>query len=374
MPAFPKFSYVQIEQAAPCCYLGGDSVRGSFAVSREFRCDVLLSGLMSAQSCRSALACGRFIHFRRKAMDRCCLLWHMTQPGLWLLKGESRTVCDVDELLPPRFATRAASTVWYSRASGGQLPPFRFKQSTGSDRRGLAGGHRSPKLGRPVPGALGMPSSLPSTRRQTGASEGRPEPGRGTVKKRGIDWPAWQLQAPQFLGQRGSALLACYGTAESVATRADPELKWFQPQRRVGFSANVGFSWEYTKSAALVAPVINAAMYVIVVTFLITHPPPDAPAVDFGSLSSIVTAFQNPDGVFAGWLHYCVFDPLVGLGEVLDSQENKLPHALVATCLQRLAAQVPCLILTLLFGPMGFLLYLAVRTVTLASRPAASEA
>ena len=152
MPAFPKFSYVQIEQAAPCCYLGGDSVRGSFAVSREFRCDVLLSGLMSAQSCRSALACGRFIHFRRKAMDRCCLLWHMTQPGLWLLKGESRTVCDVDELLPPRFATRAASTVWYSRASGGQLPPFRFKQSTGSDRRGLAGGHRSPKLGRPVPG------------------------------------------------------------------------------------------------------------------------------------------------------------------------------------------------------------------------------
>ena len=99
--------------------------------------------------------------------------------------------------------------------------------------------------------------------------------------------------------------------------------------------------WEYTKSAALVAPVINAAMYVIVVTFLITHPPPDAPAVDFGSLSSIVTAFQNPDGVFAGWLHYCVFDPLVGLGEVLDSQENKLPHALVATCLQRLAAQEP---------------------------------
>ena len=116
--------------------------------------------------------------------------------------------------------------------------------------------------------------------------------------------------------------------------------------------------WEYTKSAALIAPVINAVLYVIVVTFLLTHPPPDAPAVDFGSLSGIVTAFQNPDGVFAGWLHYCVFDPLVGLGEVLDSQQNKVPHYFV----------VPCLILTLLFGPMGFLLYLAVRTFTLASR------
>ena len=115
--------------------------------------------------------------------------------------------------------------------------------------------------------------------------------------------------------------------------------------------------WEYTKYAALVAPVINAVFYVIVVTFVITHPPPDAPAVDFGSLSSIATAFQNPDGVYAGWLHYCVFDPLVGLGEVIDSQQNKVPHFLV----------VPCLILTLLFGPMGFLLYLAVRTVTLTS-------
>ena len=50
-------------------------------------------------SCRLNLAgrhwrAARFIHFRRKAMDRCCLLWHMTQPGLWLLKGESRTVCE----------------------------------------------------------------------------------------------------------------------------------------------------------------------------------------------------------------------------------------------------------------------------------------
>ena len=116
--------------------------------------------------------------------------------------------------------------------------------------------------------------------------------------------------------------------------------------------------WEYTKSAALIAPVVNAVLYVTVLTFLITHPPPDAPAVDFGSLSSIVTAFQNPDGVFAGWLHYCVFDPLVGLGEVVDSQQNKVPHFLV----------VPCLILTLLFGPMGFLLYLAIRTLTIASR------
>lgn len=119
-------------------------------------------------------------------------------------------------------------------------------------------------------------------------------------------------------------------------------------------------SWEYLKPAALVAPVVNAVLYVATISFLLTHPDPAALSADLLSLDGIVTAFRNPDGVLAGWLHYCVFDPLVGLGEVLDSQQNKVPHFLV----------VPCLILTLLFGPIGFLSYLAVRTVCLASRPA----
>ena len=50
-------------------------------------------------------------------------------------------------------------------------------------------------------------------------------------------------QALQFLGQRGPArnCLHSHLTAESVATGADPEPKWFQPQRRVGFSANMDF-------------------------------------------------------------------------------------------------------------------------------------
>ena len=118
-------------------------------------------------------------------------------------------------------------------------------------------------------------------------------------------------------------------------------------------------SWEYLKPAALIAPVINAVLYVAAISFLLTHPTQEISA-DLLTLDGIVTTFRNPDGVLAGWLHYCVFDPLVGLGEVLDSQQNKVPHFLV----------VPCLILTLLFGPMGFLSYLAVRSVCLATRQA----
>eukprot|EP00913_Durusdinium_trenchii_P027145 g25470.t1 len=161
-------------------------------------------------------------------------------------------------------------------------------------------------------------------------------------------------------------------------------------------------SWEHLPKAALAAPVFNAVLYVAAIGFLLTHPDPEAASVDLTSLDGIVAAFRNPDGVFAGaadgnrqsgatrvrrqevgggtkrvqngleklrageewvlrgWLHYCVFDPLVGLGEVLDSQQQKVPHFLV----------VPCVILTLLFGPMGFLSYLTVRTVYLASKPA----
>ena len=88
-------------------------------------------------------------------------------------------------------------------------------------------------------------------------------------------------------------------------------------------------SWEYLKPAALVAPVVNAVLYVATISFLLTHPDPAALSADLLSLDGIVTAFRNPDGVLAGWLHYCVFDPLVGLGEVLDSQQNKVPHFLV---------------------------------------------
>ena len=87
-------------------------------------------------------------------------------------------------------------------------------------------------------------------------------------------------------------------------------------------------SWEYLKPAALVAPVVNAVLYVATISFLLTHPDPAAMS-DLLSLDGIVAAFRNPDGVLAGWLHYCVFDPLVGLGEVLDSQQNKVPHFLV---------------------------------------------
>jgi hypothetical protein len=71
----------------------------------------------------------------------------------------------------------------------------------------------------------------------------------------------------------------------------------------------------------------------------------------FSSLASVATLFGNPWLLLAGWIHYLAFDLLIGSWEARDSGRLGIPHLLV----------VPCLLLTFLFGPAGWLLYIAVR-------------
>jgi hypothetical protein len=72
----------------------------------------------------------------------------------------------------------------------------------------------------------------------------------------------------------------------------------------------------------------------------------------FSTLPDVALLFSNPWLLLAGWIHYLAFDLLVGSWEVRDSRERGIRHIFV----------VPCLILTFLFGPAGWLLYLGVRT------------
>jgi hypothetical protein len=55
-----------------------------------------------------------------------------------------------------------------------------------------------------------------------------------------------------------------------------------------------------------------------------------------------------------GWAHYLAFDLFVGSWEVRDSQRLKIPHWQV----------VPCLLFTLMVGPVGLVLYLTLRRFT----------
>jgi hypothetical protein len=73
----------------------------------------------------------------------------------------------------------------------------------------------------------------------------------------------------------------------------------------------------------------------------------------FSSLAEVEALFSNPWLLLAGWTHYLAFDLLIGVWEVRDSMERGISHAWV----------VPCLLLTFLLGPAGWLSYLAVRRV-----------
>jgi hypothetical protein len=73
----------------------------------------------------------------------------------------------------------------------------------------------------------------------------------------------------------------------------------------------------------------------------------------FGSLASVQLLFSNPWLLLAGWVHYLAFDLFIGNWEVRDAQEHGVPHWSI----------VPSLVLTFLFGPLGFLLYFVIRAV-----------
>lgn len=106
-----------------------------------------------------------------------------------------------------------------------------------------------------------------------------------------------------------------------------------------------------TSVTHLISGVVIPAVFAVVYTVMI--------AIHFGgseggfsSLPDVARLFSNPWLLLAGWLHYLAFDLLIGSWEVRDARERGIPHLLV----------VPCLILTFLFGPAGWLLYLGIRT------------
>jgi hypothetical protein len=73
----------------------------------------------------------------------------------------------------------------------------------------------------------------------------------------------------------------------------------------------------------------------------------------FGSLQGVAAFFENPWLLLAGWIHYLAFDLFVGCWEVRDARRNGISHLLV----------VPCLFFTFMLGPIGWLMYLVVRSV-----------
>ena len=110
--------------------------------------------------------------------------------------------------------------------------------------------------------------------------------------------------------------------------------------------------WKWTTSlvTTVLIPFVLGLAYIALV---LANLPVVRSAGAFLHLSDVAKLFANEYCLLAGWIHYLAFDLLVGAWEVRDSQQRAIPHLLV----------VPCLILTFLFGPAGWLVYVAIRTV-----------
>ena len=107
-------------------------------------------------------------------------------------------------------------------------------------------------------------------------------------------------------------------------------------------------AWTRTVTAAII-PGVLAAVYTGIV--VMNWAGSDG---GFSSLADVAALFANPWMLLAGWTHYLAFDLLVGNWEVQDAKARGIPYLLVA----------PCLVLTFLFGPAGWLLYGIIRSRT----------
>ncbi len=75
--------------------------------------------------------------------------------------------------------------------------------------------------------------------------------------------------------------------------------------------------------------------------------------MDFGSLESVMALFTKENAVLAGWVHYLAFDLLVGMWIIDQNRTLKIHQLLIA----------PCLVGTFMLGPVGFLLFMAMRSI-----------
>jgi len=75
--------------------------------------------------------------------------------------------------------------------------------------------------------------------------------------------------------------------------------------------------------------------------------------MDFGSLSSVMALFTEENAVLAGWVHYLAFDLLIGMWILDQNKALGIHHLLI----------IPCLLGTFMFGPVGFLLFIIIKSL-----------
>lgn len=108
--------------------------------------------------------------------------------------------------------------------------------------------------------------------------------------------------------------------------------------------------------AGVVLPLILSLGYVGLVIV-----PSSGSGGGFGTLADVMELFSYEQAALAAWVHFLAFDLIVGAWICRTARSEKIRFWLVA----------PCLPLTFLFGPAGFLVFSVARGI---SRPKAAWA
>ena len=98
----------------------------------------------------------------------------------------------------------------------------------------------------------------------------------------------------------------------------------------------------------MIIPLTLAIVYLVLIVVYFAKSPGG-----FGTLGQVTQLFQNSWLLLAGWIHYLAFDLSLGAWQARQAQRLGISHFLV----------VPCLLLTFLFGPIGLLVFWAIRSV-----------
>jgi hypothetical protein len=107
--------------------------------------------------------------------------------------------------------------------------------------------------------------------------------------------------------------------------------------------------WRWSQRiASVIIPLTLAIVYLVLMVIYFAKSPGG-----FGTLGQVTQLFQNPWLLLAGWIHYLAFDLFLGAWQARQAQRLGISRFLV----------VPCLLLTFLFGPIGLLVFWAIRSV-----------
>ena len=126
--------------------------------------------------------------------------------------------------------------------------------------------------------------------------------------------------------------------------------------------------WRWTERI-LRSPLVAVPPAVLYAALVLPRLPELLPAVANPTLADIAALLGTDQGATVAWLHFLAFDLLIGRWAYLDGRLRGLSLWLMA----------PLLLLILLLGPLGFLLYLGARALPLggssrapAARPGAA--